>query len=402
MAVGSTITATRFNQLRASVNSVLGTGSGNFGYGQQLASSSAVAKETVTADQLNKLRTDIRSIYVHQRGDISRFSSQIFNAAVDVSVANNSFLIQNHELVSGQKVRYVAGSTGNNDNPPVPGLINNQTYLVEIIDQNEFRLINVANLSVVNITGVSTGIQSFFTNIKKELFELIDNSDYVAYSNLANILSASRNEYTTAAISNNFTSELNKIVSTRSTPWGGEGQSQSIFHEIRVSFSSANARRHFFNAGGQIRFEATLNNFPGGDGLQKFNNWRGMFTGMGVISFGALNTTNTGSGTASLIGNFDLTPLYEQIFRRDGSGIYSDNNYIIKAKSVDTRTIDFLIEFNDLDQGTGIMGMYGVDEPVEGILRSRVHQLRATGNPVVNDITKVISETPTYQNIRTL
>jgi hypothetical protein len=84
--------------------------------------------------------------------------------------------------------------------------------------------------------------------------------------------------------------------------------------------------------------------------------------------------------------------------------LYSDNNYIIKAREVDSRTIEFLIEFNDLDQGSnsGLGGFGPVDEPVEGILTSRVSQLRATGNTITENITPVVVQTPTYQNIRIL
>lgn len=407
MAVGSLITATRFNQIQSSVNSVFGVGSENFGYGQSLTSSTVSTTEKVTAEHINKLRKDILSIFVHQRGSSQGFLSKIFDATTSVNPSTNTFTITNHELFTGQKVRYNSGSTGNSPNPVIPGLVNNQTYLIERIDQDQFILKTVPtesfpNSITVNIQGTSTGNHIFFTNLIKELSELVDNSDYVSYSNLSSILSTNRNLFTTTALTNNFTLESNRIISSRNTPWGGGGQVQSVFHEVRVQFASANARRHFFNAGSEIRFEATLTNFPGGDGLAKFNNWAGMFAGMGTISFKALTTSNTGSGTASAIGNFDLTSSYQQIFKKEGTGIYSDNNYIIKARAVDTRTIQFLIEFNDLDQGSnsGPGGFGPVDEPVEGILTSRVHQLRATGNTITENITPVVVQTPTYQNIK--
>jgi len=408
MAAGTLITATRYNQIQASVNSVLGVGSVNFGYGQTVTSSPVATTEIVTAEHINKLRRDLLSIFVHQRGNNNGFSTKSFNAATDVNVATNVFTINNHELFTGQKVIYVSGSTGNNVNPEIPGLVNDRIYLIERISQDEFKLFTVPTEAFptsveVNIQGTSTGNHNFFTNLIKEIIELVDNSEYASYSNLSSILLTNRNQ----ASLNNFTPEFNKSVSTRNTPWGGDGQAQSIFHEVRVQFANANARRHFFNTGSQIRFEATLANFPGGpggNGFQKFDDWRGMLESMERISFKALSTTSTGSGTASNIGNFDLTSTYQQIFKKDGTGLYSDNNYIIKAREVDSRTIEFLIEFNDLDQGSnsGLGGFGPVDEPVEGILTSRVSQLRATGNTITENITPVVVQTPTYQNIRIL
>jgi hypothetical protein len=111
---------------------------------------------------------------------------------------------------------------------------------------------------------------------------------------------------------------------------------------------------------------------------------------MGTISFGSSQTSATGSGTGQTIGNFNLTNNYQTVFIKSGSGLYSDNTYIIKAKEIDTRTIAFLIEFNDLDTGSSI------DDPVNGTLTSRVHQYRATGTTISN-VAKVISPNPVYQ-----
>jgi hypothetical protein len=121
-----------------------------------------------------------------------------------------------------------------------------------------------------------------------------------------------------------------------------------------------------------------------------------MFTGMGTIIFNSTETASTGSGTGQPIGNFDLTSAYQTVFIKSGSLVYSDNTYTIKAKVTDTQTLSFLIEFTDADPG-----ITGVDEPVEGVLTSRVHQFRATGTSISN-IPKVIAPTPVYQNIRNL
>lgn len=62
------ITAERYNNLRGTVDSVLGVGTGNSGYGQSLASTSVNVGDLVQADNLNNLYEDIRKAYKHQNG----------------------------------------------------------------------------------------------------------------------------------------------------------------------------------------------------------------------------------------------------------------------------------------------------------------------------------------------
>jgi len=314
MATGDIITATRYNQIQATVSSVLGVGASDSGYGQTLVSSQVASTQIITAPHMNNLRTDMLSAYVHQTGSGTGFTLPI--------------LVSGNDLVS--------------DAPSAVG-----------------------------------------------------KNEYESYPALATTLLANRNTFTSQSRLTNFTLESNKIISTRTTAWGGSTQAQSIFHEVRIQFASANARRHYFNTGSEIRFVASLSNFPGGAGLSKFNNWSGMLTGMGTISFNSFETSNTGSGTAQAIGNFDLTTTYQTIFIKSGSDVYSDNTYIIKAKEADSQTLEFLIEFNDLDIGIG------TDEPVEGLLTSNVQQFRATGTSI-GSVNKVIVPSPQYQNTRTL
>ena len=398
MARGNLITATRYNQIQATVSSVLGIGAADFGYGTSLESSQVATTQIITAEHINKLRKDILAIFVHQRGSNTGFSSKNFNALSDVNVINNTITILDHEFATGQEVIYNSLTFSN-----IPGLETGKKYLIERIDQNEFKLFTVPTEDLpisteVNIQGTSTGVHRFVTNLEKQIDEFVGNAEYASYSNLSSILLTNRNIYTSQSLLNNFTLEPNRIISTRNTPWGGSNQSQSVFHEVRVQFASANARRHFFNTGSEIRFSASLTNFPGGPGQLKFNSWTGMLSSMGTISFKSFETTNTGSGTALLVGNFNLTSTFQPVFTKSGSSFYDQNTYVIQARALDTRTIIFLIEFNDLHTGSG-GGIYTTDEQVEGILTSRVSQFRASGTSITN-ISKVIAPTPTYQNIR--
>lgn len=178
------------------------------------------------------------------------------------------------------------------------------------------------------------------------------------------------------------------ISSSRTTAWNG-----TITHSFTVSFSSGDARRHFFNSGGQIRFQAQLS---GGSG-SKDTNWATMLTNMGTVSFAYNSTTATGSGTPSAIGNFQLTTTYQVVFEKNGTSVYAENAYIIKAKEVSANQIQFAVEFQDNDLGEGLNppGYVPIDENVTGTITSTITQRRASGSYV-----SVTS--PSYTNTATL
>ena len=66
MAVGDPITAARYNIIQSTVANVLGTGSGDSGYGQTLQSSQVAPNQLIEDDHMNTLRLDIRKANLHQ------------------------------------------------------------------------------------------------------------------------------------------------------------------------------------------------------------------------------------------------------------------------------------------------------------------------------------------------
>jgi hypothetical protein len=191
--------------------------------------------------------------------------------------------------------------------------------------------------------------------------------------------------------------ESSGINSTRSTVWGGSALPQSVTHEFTATFSTANARRGFFNAGGEIRFSANLIHSlgPSDPDYQKTVDWASMLTAIRTVKFAYTSTdsfnlngtiedvsddTATGAGTGTSIGNLDLTSSYQTIYTKPGSGVYDDNLYTIQAKLDNDARIRFLITFNDGDVGTD-----GADERVNGTLTSSVSHLRADGGIYVTN-----------------
>ncbi len=66
MAVGDIITAARYNNLQGRVATIMGTGSGDEGYGQSLNSSQVAVSEKVTATHMSLLFNDLAAGRIHQ------------------------------------------------------------------------------------------------------------------------------------------------------------------------------------------------------------------------------------------------------------------------------------------------------------------------------------------------
>jgi hypothetical protein len=179
--------------------------------------------------------------------------------------------------------------------------------------------------------------------------------------------------------------------SSRTTSWGGAGQGQTIYAELAVEFTGGytttntdgttsvatgeDHRRHFFNAGGDIRLSAFLNGSTAKD-----TDWGTMLGNIGYVVFGKTTTTVTGTGRArdgstdvdgaggndNPIGNYQLTTGNQLIFKKNGSQTEYAENYIeiYARRNAANNTIIFLIQFTDADIGdkTGIGP--AVDEPV--------------------------------------
>lgn len=69
VSTGDLISAAQYNGLQSRISTVLGTGAGNYGYGQPVGSGQVTTStDTITADQLDLLRADMSKAYVHQNG----------------------------------------------------------------------------------------------------------------------------------------------------------------------------------------------------------------------------------------------------------------------------------------------------------------------------------------------
>ena len=156
------------------------------------------------------------------------------------------------------------------------------------------------------------------------------------------------------------------IESVRTATWNG-----LIYHEISVMFADADHRRYFFNTGGEIRFNPANTSASTPKGLD----WFDLCDYVGTVKFNYNSTVSTGDGSGQLIGNYQLTTTYQTVFRKIGTGTYSNvyagNIFTIKAKQTSSNIIMFRIEFEDAVFDNAI------DNNVDGRLTSTVEHFRA-------------------------
>lgn len=174
------------------------------------------------------------------------------------------------------------------------------------------------------------------------------------------------------------------LSSVRSTNWGGLSTNQSVYHVLTITFPSQAARDSYFNAGGEIRFNASL---TAGSG-PKYTDWSTMLAAMGTIKFDKYSIT-AASGTPNAGGSgFDsLTGVYRLLYTKAGSGVYAENQYTIEGYNVSTTQMRFRIRLNDADVGDQTGLGLPVDEEVAGTTTSTVNTFRPDSSFIYNSTT---------------
>jgi len=183
--------------------------------------------------------------------------------------------------------------------------------------------------------------------------------------------------------------------SQRTTPWNGE-----VYHEFKLVFPSAAARRHYFNAGGEIRIDSTQS----GDTSQKGQEWNDMITPGDVQFDHSATVHSTGFGSGTTIGNYDLTSSYQTIWQKTAP-TYTGNIFYIQAKEQSSTEIRFKVIFDDVNTNALTEpdisdGYPDVDEDVSGTLTVQVNAYRPSGSVTIgSSITTVDVSAPTYTSI---
>jgi hypothetical protein len=177
-----------------------------------------------------------------------------------------------------------------------------------------------------------------------------------------------------------------------------------LSHIFTITFDTEVERRHFFNAGGEIRFSASVD-YTGSQA--KTVDWQTILNAMGSTSFKAESTLNNAAvGTGSSIGNYDLTNSYRLVYSRTGGAVYARNRYNIYAKEYATGNATSAIQFKvDFIDGQPNDVTYGIDEVVYGTFNSNVAYAAPDSQITINGTTHdavVIDTVPVGTELRPL
>jgi len=237
---------------------------------------------------------------------------------------------------------YSSGVTGNyNTNTTATDLIDDQDYREIYIDLVRARVHQIGSaaftqqptpLGNFSANGAATdkvaeayiaGLESLMTSIETDKLSIFE-STQATLENLRNSLGTTIQGSRFESISGTWNSTLSFIFT--------------------VSFTSAEERRHFFNAGGKIRITASK---TGADVNPKTASWRTLLSGLGQIIFNHNSTTNSASfGTGSAIGNYGLTSSYQLIYRGYSSAYFS-NAVEVYALQLNSSQIQFRVYLAD-------------------------------------------------------
>ena len=201
----------------------------------------------------------------------------------------------------------------------------------------------------------------------------VKEADRAVYNNFADVITFNR--LATPPPTQATLSTLNTVV--RTNPWAS-----SISHAVTMNFSSADAARAFFNTGSNLKFSASFEDYTNDSSLLVNQSWDTLLTNMGIISFDATSTTNTGTGIAQNIGFYDLTTTNQLIFTKfveASNPSYVPNQYdLFVRQGSSAAQLIFTPTFSYTSAGTGGSAF----EPANGSLTSLIQVYYATGSNV--------------------
>ena len=206
-----------------------------------------------------------------------------------------------------------------------------------------------------------------------------------------------------------MTATANQISSSKEyfDPSGSPGtpiwtSANQVYYEAKVTFTDEDNRRHFFNSGGELRFDATLTGVDAAHAQSV--DWQTMLSAIATIKLSHSSTESSASLGTPGYGFNMLTDTYQLVYTKGGTGDYAGNQINIEAKLSGTTSIDIKIEFDDAhpsDTGTWsnppYSGTWTGTDYVAGTLTVQVDELRPVDSPK-----GVTLSSPTYSHISEL
>ena len=348
------ITAAQYNAIQSSVASILGTGSGNSGYGQSVASSQVAAGSTIRLSQFTNLRNDLIRIRNHQ----------------GVGITNGS------------------GATGS------PAASYNQL----IVPTSTSVISDALRVQYTNMSGQIATDKLVRPGEANLIVSVINNTVTIpAQFSLTTLADAAGSNSTTATFNGTRVHTITVTGSTANPSSGNQGSTTA---------NSAANLRHFFNAGGSFRFSASR---TGGSVNNKNTYWTALLN-FGTIEFRGdtvtVSTAGLYSGTVTTSINYrTLTTSPQTFFTIAGSVVTGATNTpyntasvtMTAQKTADNSGMTFIITYNDASTGGGGAN----DEQVDGTFASNCALLRPVGTIQTSGTNSVTIVAPTVTSIMT-
>jgi hypothetical protein len=211
------------------------------------------------------------------------------------------------------------------------------------------------------------------------------------YETIADYIGDAANRFDLAAGQSTTTSARSRTA----TNWGQSPD--TIIHDVEFTWTSANAVKAFFNAGGYIRMASSLA-YTGSEA--KTLQWKKMLDDSSVIAMN-YNSAYKEVGTLGTInandGYYDLNTTERTLYTQNNSNSpYSENQYRIRARAI-TNGVRIRLLYEDLDAGDQTGTGPAVDENVQGTLTSAFSYVRATGSNVQVDAPSIaVGSTNTF------
>jgi hypothetical protein len=289
------------------------------------------------------------------------------------------------------------GQSSNSDThePTAP-----QTTLITA-QQYEDLYIDVVRSRVHQIGADNFTIEDFVTGDYATNTTNTDLVEHVYYTNLQSLITTIETDK--FVVHTSQVDEVAYAANQRNTGWN-----QQLIHEFSLTWSSAEHRRHYFNAGGIIRISSNLT----GDTSAKGSDWAN------ALDYGTLNFSYNDSYTSdganvvflNQFGNYNISTnnTYTQLFARSPVA-YTPNIYTVEVKEVSDSRLDFRITYDDVNNSAltpadANDGFPDVDELVLGTLTSQVEAVKPWGEVTIGTTTydTVKVNEPTYAVITNL
>jgi len=205
-----------------------------------------------------------------------------------------------------------------------------------------------------------------------------------------------------------MTVNQNVISSTRTyVPTGqvGDTWDSTVTYEVSVIFTDSDARRHYFNTGGDLRVNASF--VASGTDSQSLD-WQALFQAVGMVKI-SHNVTEATGGVGTPAGGFtSLTSTYQKLYEKaggvGGSGYYANNKYEVNARLNGSNAIDLRLDFKDThiaDTGNFFpSGPWTGQDYVAGTLSAQIDLSRADDNDASGN--GVVIPAPTFSHISQL